>query len=411
MFDGELEVGSLDSNTGEPTQGNHVRSVNFTRIKPNTTYIITNNGEYRMGLLRAFDINGNMLPESITTTNNAGFSIFTTQSSAYKIRFRTTGGTNPIDTNIQFQIEIGEQTATPYEPYTESLQYTPVKDSEGNLIELRSVPNGVKDEINADGELVKRVSDEDVIDGSRVISIGDVNEAQRVRVTVSGNKPFTNPVNDWITAYDKNELPSRQVANSSEEYIPDNNGAFMTLDTTNGTAINFIFELETFASTQEARDYFDENPVTLNYQLAEPIVTPINVTGKLLGHPSGTVYAENAIGEVQFYQDGLTISNPEYPIESIDFIKKVDKDTGVETVLDKELVVIDGDTITHPDLVNDDLVSWDYYYPRELSTAGEKGITYMDSRYVLVDDTTGKYYKYKWGIDNGTLYTTAEEIE
>ena len=49
--------------------------------------------------------------------------------------------------------------ATPYEPYTESTQYLP------NVGELRSLPNGVADEIRVSGEKaehIKRIDDDGV---------------------------------------------------------------------------------------------------------------------------------------------------------------------------------------------------------------------------------------------------------
>src|SRR5690606_17926929 len=65
------------------------------------------------------------------------------------------------------QLEKGDQ-ATDYELYKESNAYIIAKDPETNeILQLRSLPNGTKDEISfIDNKLIKRVSDEIVVDNS-----------------------------------------------------------------------------------------------------------------------------------------------------------------------------------------------------------------------------------------------------
>lgn len=101
----------------------------YTRIKPNTTYSVSTFGTSSMYNL-FYDEAKNLVGYVLSNT-----STFTSPSNARYMRF--TFNTSEIDI---FQLE--ENTvATPYEPYTESTQYLP------NVGELRSLPNGVRDEI------------------------------------------------------------------------------------------------------------------------------------------------------------------------------------------------------------------------------------------------------------------------
>jgi len=53
-----------------------------------------------------------------------------------------------------------------------STAYVVAKDEQGKIAELRSLPNGVKDEVRlSDGKMVKRVSDEIMITGATLTAI------------------------------------------------------------------------------------------------------------------------------------------------------------------------------------------------------------------------------------------------
>ena len=273
-----------------------LRTKNFIPIKPNTVYYWSANNVLTF---RGYDKNDNFT-QMIGSTR-----LFTTDSNTTKVKVVITGTGNLADLsakNAQLELGIIE---TPYEPYTESTQYLP------NVGELRSLPNGTKDEVRVSGgkaELVKRVSD-----------------------------------------------------------------------------------------TME--------------ELAEPIITPIEVSGTLLSNPSGTVYVENVVADAGIYSDGLSVLNQDLPIAEIESISKVDFTTGVETSLDVSKVVVNGDKLsfTHSDLENGDIVFFTYFYDKE-GTQGETTITYYDSRHTLKDTVTGKFYKVVPTVSSGVLTNTLVEV-
>ena len=90
------------------------------------------------------------------------------------------------------------------------------------------------------------------------------------------------------------------------------------------------------------------------------------------------------------------------PIKALEKLSKIDFMTGIETELDITAAVIAEDKLsfTHPDLEAGDIVFFVYEYDRE-STVGETEIEYYDSRYVIKDSVTGKFYKWHIAVAEG----------
>ena len=107
----------------------------------------------------------------------------------------------------------------------------------------------------------------------------------------------------------------------------------------------------------------------------------------------------------------MKVLHHDLPIKALEKISKVDFNTGLETELDITAAVIAEDKLsfTHPDLVDGDIVFFTYEYDRE-STEGETEIEYYDSRYVIQDSVTGKFYKWKIAVANGTPTIELEEV-
>lgn len=237
------------------------------------------------------------------------------------------------------QIEEGV-VATPYEPYISTSKYL------NSTEPLRRVPNGVCDEIlqRSDGgyELVQRVS-------------GGVS-------VVSG------------TAIDTTNYP-----------LAKNAGSFY-IDLTAGGGQSGV--VGTDSATGDG---------TVYYQLATPIITPIETSGTLLSYPSGTMFWENITADAGMYSNGITVFETGFPISSLETLSKVDFQTGIETALDISTAVIapDGLSFTHPDLLNGDIVLFSYRF-KDDAPEGNKTIDYYDSRYVVKDSVTGKFYQ--WGV-------------
>lgn len=249
------------------------------------------------------------------------------------------------------QIEKGT-IATPYEPYIESNAYVVAKDGD-KIVNLRSLPNGVADEIR-------------LAEGNAIIRIG----------------AKTNIVSGTVINYD-------DMAESGTYY-----------------AWNDDNETETGIKG----DTLGINNATLIYQLAEPEIIPIQVSGSLTSHPNGTVFIEPIVADAGVYTDKIEVLHDDLPIKAIEKVSKVDFMTGVETELDISQAEISEDKLsfTHPDLSEGDIVFFEYEYDVE-STEGETEVEYYDSRYVVKDDVTGKFYKWNVKVSNGT--PTIEVVE
>ncbi len=137
--------------------------------------------------------------------------------------------------------------------------------------------------------------------------------------------------------------------------------------------------------------------------LAEPIVTPVNVTGTLVGHPTGTIYFEPVLPVAGVYTaSGIEVTDTDFPIDYIEKIAKIDFMTGVETEVDVSQAVIAGDglSFTHAELADGDIVFFTYYHAVE-GTQPEIDVEYYDSRYTVKDSETGQFYRWKVSVANG----------
>lgn len=335
-------------------------------------------------------------------TNGSGASTISV-SGWYSIRFYKVGG---LPINGQLMINEGSA-STPYEPYTESTSYLP------NVGELRSLPNGTKDEIRVSGgkaELIKRTKQTGALVGGD-IAVNDYPEDTNTYTFISSA----------ITGY----FPDGLAGSSLIGYCQDGNfkGNANALVDERGMHLHLsnnriytrvekskIDAMEGSSILGKGRNYFNQYPITLTYQLAEPIITPISVSGNLISYPSGTVYIEKVVADAGIYTTKFDIKELQLPIKSIDKLIKYNFETGVQTALDTSLAVINEDkkSFTHPNLAKDDMVFVDYFYDVE-STLGETTIEYLDSRHTIKDTTNNKFYS--WNIKSTNGVPTVELTE
>lgn len=302
--------------------------------------------------------------------------------------------------------------ATPYEPYKESVAYITAKNESGNILELRSLPNGVKDEVRVSGgkaELIKRIDDL-ILDGSLDWTFLTSSEGvKKIRVPIPVNTSLG--VANTRATYKETQL----IFNTTQAIANLKPGEYFTL-TLDGiqyfyTAIDDIDSGWVNPPTkQDMKNFFNANPITLTYQLATPIEKPIQTSGSLVSYPSGTVYVEPFVADAGIYTDKMTVLHQDLPIKQIESLYKVDFQTGLEHPLDISQCIISQDKLsfTHPDLLEGDIVFFEYEYDVE-STEGETEVEYYDSRYVVKDDVTGKFYKWNVKVSNGI--PTIEVVE
>ncbi len=263
--------------------------------------------------------------------------------------------------------------------------------------------SNTKDEIRvSDGKLIKKIK-EYVLQSSDITQIGNltnVSYALIAKPTDAKTYGYTTSYATDANVYLEGFTPSAFADDVTKTY---------TMYNSTTTEIGLIVPKGIYANLTEARAALTGK--TLIYQLAEPIEIPIQVSGNLIGHPSGTVYVEKVLPDAGIYKDGFTVQYPNAPIQSIDKLIKYDFATGIETVLDgsKAEISQDGLSLTHPDLENGDMIFFDYHYDIE-STEGEIEIEYYDSRYIVQDDVTGKYYKWNIKVSNGTPTVDLTEV-
>jgi hypothetical protein len=330
LFDGTFKKDTyINVNGGFSTQVG-ARTTNKIEVMSGKQYTISGGNRTT---IRIEDAYGNKVFNEQNSTTPRVITI--PQNGKYLYVYYSSDGTHS-------SLQIEQNTvATPYEPYTESTQYLP------NVGELRSLPNGTKDEIRvADKKLIKRIGTKTNIASGTIINYADMATGGQFVAYFADGTQQVGVKGDTITAL----------------------------------------------------------AVTLTYQLAEPVEIPIEVSGTLMSYPSGTIYVENVIADAGIYTDKFTILQQDLPIKEIEKISKVDFTTGIETELDVSQAVIATDKLsfTHPDLVNGDIVFTTYFYDKE-GTLGETTVTYYDSRHTVKDKTLeNKFYQWTIEVDNGT---------
>lgn len=167
LFDGELELGTYLTTTGERYNTiDTYRNVNYISINPNTTYTFSIDGKSQKYVLYFYDKNKTFLNYNSSLSNGT----FMTPDKAYYVNFRcfTVDFTSNY-AELKVQLEKGPS-ATGYEPYTEEVENIDLK---GN--ELCSLPNGTRDELVAkDGKIkINKKIGKIVLNGSENWQLSD----------------------------------------------------------------------------------------------------------------------------------------------------------------------------------------------------------------------------------------------
>ena len=169
LFDGKIEIGSIDNRGEVYVNVNHKRCVNFIPVKGNTTYTISKEKASDGYLLvHQYDENKNFIKYNAVGVYQKG--IFTTDSNTRFVKFRY----EKVDDN-NFQIEEGS-VATTYEPFKSNI-LTVNED-----VELGSVGE-IKDELN--------------------LLTGEIT-SYSYNYTITGDEPWTDWANDlgeYVTFY------------------------------------------------------------------------------------------------------------------------------------------------------------------------------------------------------------------
>lgn len=250
--------------------GTHRYALFNLKLKPNTSYSIfaeflSNNlsANPRIRVMSSTD-------KSIMTSGNS-ISFVTNSTGDTKLYLYTTF-TNDVASVTDFKLILEESsTSTQYAPY--------LQDKTQILIDepLMRLPNGVCDEITRDGKLIRRVG-KYVIDGSEGGTWYFKEESDYVRFW---NNIFCTLLNPKLAI----ETEIEMLCHTFPIYSSDS-----VLSTTNGQGISNTFHRNnidkqiqiklpktslTSLNSDGIKNWLKENPVTVYYELAEPIITEL----------------------------------------------------------------------------------------------------------------------------------------
>ena len=263
IFDGEFELGIINGNTGVNTSNSsYIRNKNYIPVQELTEYkFSTDSALFTSVNVYEYKEDGTY---NLTTNKVIDLSSYlTTNKDTKYIRFRPVGAFT--DTNIKVQIKKGI-VATGYEPYKESITAIPL------LYPMRSLPNGVADTIYySDGKFYheQRVSSVTLNGKQTPFGIQVNTETKNTTFCVGG------------IAYDaKKGVYSAPISNqakgtTSGAYRNFTNAIVQWAD----TSASFCLGLSTASvgeTTDSIKEWFTNNPMEIQYELAEPIITEIS---------------------------------------------------------------------------------------------------------------------------------------
>lgn len=218
-------------------------------------------------------------------------SFVATEKDMYLLFTEPTAGTDDvIISNIQ--LEEGS-TATPYEPYKESISYITLPEGVDGL---HSLPNGVKDEVTADGKLIKVISNwETGLSTKNWIHYAPNDTDEYWNVYINRDIAFPRAKKSESAMIFKNVGNGYQynviVVNNVHFYIPKS-------------------EIVGYISTEKAREWFaNQTGIALIYQLAETQVYDLAVT-PITCFKDGTIYIESAADDSEYVVAETQITYP-----------------------------------------------------------------------------------------------------
>lgn len=258
LFDGIMNQGSVNTTNGVEIDDANSNRTDYILL-PKGTYVISNDGVKRVRNVITYN-------ESKVYTGTFGaVDVFTLTEKCYVRLSGSTGNTDKL------QLESGS-TPTTYEPYKSNTVTSTDK------VILRRLPNGVCDTLNLlTGEYVQRIG-EFVLDGTETFNMSTSNSRNHFHSTSKGKdgkkgaNQYLNcdkfPV--WVKSW--TSAPSGSIGTSSAT-------AFQI----GFTFTEGLYTLETF------KQMLASNPVTVQYELATPIVKTVDLTGLPFSYKNGHV--------------------------------------------------------------------------------------------------------------------------
>lgn len=266
LFDGVVKIGDIYNVDGSelPSNTNHTISTNYNPIEPNQSFILTYTKPSVSNWCAIYEYDENKVFIKATDKNT-----FTTSSRTKFIKFKIHNPNQELINNIQ--LEKGT-TSTEYEPY-KSNTVTPTEE-----VILRSLPNGVCDTLNLiTGEYVQRVT-----------------EVTFSNTSFSNWQSATTEIGDYIRFSQDligNKKTSSVIANYYvRKYPSEGHGEYEYVFILENT-LYFQVKKERLSTLDKSGllTYLASNPLTLQYELATPIVKTVDLTGSPFSYKNGHI--------------------------------------------------------------------------------------------------------------------------
>lgn len=225
------------------------------KVLPNTNYTLSANNETNIGggYVYAFYTKQHKFIKVIAGLNTVSSHTFTTPANCYYVYLN-----DNIETDRKYQLEVGD-TATPYEPYTETTTAIPTDAPlyEGDYIEIYA---------DGSGKLVRAMAE--------VVFDGSADEVWLIQRNKDSENTICFRANSNVGAKSGavicNKLVNTSVANADIEGINNSLGS-----------LNYEFIISINKARLSTLDsaglntWLQSNPVTVVYELAEPTETPL----------------------------------------------------------------------------------------------------------------------------------------
>ena len=255
----DMEIGAISHGSGANMDSSiSIRTKNYIPVQPNMQIIYCNNGVERATHFMYYDINKNFIGVRVYESGVTSKGTVTTPDNCYFIRLYH-GVTNVDNLTITKQ------------------QYKPIA--------LNSLPNGVKDELiinraTSSSKLIRRVG-KVVLDGSESWTVGRDNQSDVIVFKTS--RPI-----DCISTRDSSII-CNLLPNTSPYY---DNVVGIRFYSGNGNVMVGVRKNETVDTFKQ---WLKQNPITVYYELAEPVVTEISLKGYPYVYKDGSVQLNTEI--------------------------------------------------------------------------------------------------------------------
>lgn len=311
---------SVDNNTVNivTVGGNKGFVTDYMRIEGGQTYyakatveVVSGSATLAYKRWAYYDINKNYI-SCVDNAGSSGHSVTVPSNAVYlrlSFMFTNTGESNVSD----IYVYKGSVALASVPEYDESIKY--INSDE----ELRSLPNGTKDEVNVStGEKTKRNEEENLQSSNITSLVTGYTNVDCVEFDIGNLENhfiYDNSVQNktYIGGWDEVIYSASALDNLDNEW--------KSYGISSGGKIWFVVPKNQYTDVADARVNFPSQ--SLIYQLAVEQIIPIDVYGSLIAYRNGTIFLEPYHRKSHLYGTGLVFTTP---LSSIDKVVDINGD-------------------------------------------------------------------------------------